>query len=135
MAQAEPLNSPHPTTAGSEAAGPRWIRKSERLPVLLRGCCRSRSGFRDDVVITDISAEGCRVESRSSTLRTGDLVLVRLQGLEGQTGTVCWTENTALGIRFDRPLYGPVVEHLVRTHGTFWMGGAGARMADYRIAC
>ena len=93
-----------------------WTRQAERLPVRMRACCRTRSGFRDDVVITDLSTGGCRIESRSTTLRPGDLVLVRPEGLEGQPGVVCWVERNCVGIKFERPLYGPVVEHICQKH-------------------
>ena len=37
------------------------FRREERLPVVIPARCRSRSGFADQVVIHDISREGCRV--------------------------------------------------------------------------
>ena len=96
--------------------GPGLNERRARLPVRMRACCRTRSGFRDDVVITDLSTGGCRIESRSTTLRPGDLVLVRPEGLEGQPGVVCWVERNCVGIKFERPLYGPVVEHICQKH-------------------
>lgn len=96
-----------------------YVRKSERLPVVLPARCRSRTGFVDRVVITDISPEGCRIESQGLTVHAGDLVVIRPQSLEGLTGMVRWVVGHSAGVQFDRPLYGPVVDHLFRNHFDF----------------
>lgn len=81
--------------------------------------CRSRSGFVDHVVITDISIGGCRIESRALTLREGDLVVISPKVIEGICARVCWVNGHQAGIAFLSPLYGPVVEHLHRGHADF----------------
>jgi hypothetical protein len=96
-----------------------YARKSERLPVVLPARVRSRSGFLDRVVITDLSPEGCRIESQGLTVHAGDLVVIRPQSLEGLTGVVRWVVGHTAGVQFDRPLYGPVVDHLFRNHFDF----------------
>lgn len=101
----------------------RVLRCSERLEIVLPARCRSRSGFLDRVVITDISCQGCRIESRALTLHSGDLVVVRPDVLEGICGEVRWVNGHSAGIRFAEPLYGPVVDHLHRSYATF-MGAA-----------
>lgn len=97
----------------------RKLRCSERLPLVLPARCRSKSGFLDRVVMVNLSPEGCRIESRALTVHTGDLVVIRPEGLEGLCGDVRWISGHAAGIRFDTPLYAPVVEHLHRTWSTF----------------
>lgn len=47
-------------------------------------------------------------------LKARQLIVVRMQGLEGLTGKVVWTNGKRAGVKFERPLYGPVVEHIVR---------------------
>ena len=94
-------------------------RRSERLKVVLPTRCRSLSGFLDRGIIRDISSEGCRFESLAITLRAGDLVVVRPEGMEGLCGQVRWVERHTAGIEFERPLYRPVVEHLHRRHRHF----------------
>lgn len=107
----------------------RKLRCSERLPLVLPARCRSRSGFLDRVVMTNLSPEGCRIESRALTIHPGDLVVIRPDGLEGLCGDVRWIAGQAAGIRFATPLYAPVVEHLHRTWSNFLAGveqaGAG----------
>lgn len=97
----------------------RALRRSERLALVLPARCRSRSGFVDHVVISDISTRGCRIDSLGLVLGVGDMVVIRPQALEGLTGVIRWIKNHSAGIEFDRPLYGPVVEHLQRTNRRF----------------
>lgn len=100
------------------------LRQHERLNVVLPALCRSRTGFRDDVMIYDISVGGCLIMSHALTLHADDLVVIRPLGLEGLAGRVMWTERHRAGIRFEQPLYGPVVEHLHRSHASFFATGA-----------
>jgi hypothetical protein len=95
------------------------LRRSARLPVVLPARCRTRSGFVDHVVITDLSRDGCRYQSFGITVKAGDLVVIRPEGLEGLCGVVRWVKNHKAGIEFERPLYVPVVEHIHRTRGDF----------------
>lgn len=108
-------------------------RKAERLQLVLPARCRSRSGFLDRVVITDISVCGCRIESFALTMNVGDLVVLRPEGLEGLCGVVRWVKDHAAGIEFDRPLYRPVVEHLHRTHSSFVYGGEPLPVQHLRL--
>lgn len=94
-------------------------RKSRRLEVILPARCRSRSGFVDHVIITDISTGGCRVESKALTMHAGDLVVVSPKVIEGLCGKVCWVKGHLAGIEFLQPLYGPVVDHLHQRHASF----------------
>jgi hypothetical protein len=96
------------------------MRRSERLSIVLPARCRSRSGFVDRVVITDISLEGCCIESCALTVKKGDLVVIQPESLEGLCGQVRWVDKHMAGIEFARPLYAPVVEHLHRTHANFF---------------
>lgn len=94
-------------------------RRAERLQLVLPARCRSRSGFLDRVVITDLSVHGCRIQSFALTMHRGDLIVLRPDGIEGLCGAIRWVRDHAAGIEFDRPLYQPVVEHLHRSHASF----------------
>ena len=95
------------------------FRRAERNALVMPARCRSRSGFVDRVVITDISRLGCKIESFALTMREGDPVVITPEVLEGLCATVRWTEGNAAGLEFATPLYGPVVEHLCREYATF----------------
>ncbi|MBO9725290.1 MAG: PilZ domain-containing protein [Novosphingobium sp.] len=94
-------------------------RRSRRHPVSLAAQCRTANGLRDQGEISDITAEGCCVRTSGLLLRVGMRVVIRPQALEGLTGIVRWISADCAGIEFDHPLYGPVVDHLVRLHATF----------------
>lgn len=95
------------------------FRRAERHALVMPARCRSRSGFVDRVVITDLSHLGCKIESFALTMRPGDPVVITPEALEGLCGTVRWTEGNCAGIEFATPLYGPVVEHLCREYANF----------------
>lgn len=116
------------------ADDPRALRRSNRLGVVLPARCRTRSGFVDLVVITDLSEGGCRVESRALTLREGDLVVVSPGVIEGICGEVRWVKGHRAGIAFLSPLYGPVVEHIHRQHAQFVPDDRRANPRGLRLA-
>ncbi len=94
-------------------------RRSQRLALVLPARCRTLNGFVDDVVIRDISPEGCRIMSFALSARLGAQVVLRPRGMESLCGTVRWVSGHDAGIAFDRPLYAPVVEHLHRSYAEF----------------
>jgi len=91
--------------------------REQRHLVELKAACRTQSGLRDGGVISNISADGCCVETNSLYVKVGVRVLVRPEGMEGLSGVVRWIEGNRAGIRFDVPLYGPVLEHLTARYG------------------
>lgn len=105
----------------------RQLRRTNRHALILPARCRSRSGFVDSVVISDISEGGCRIDSLGLVLGVGDMVVIRPEGLEGLCGVIRWTKGHSAGIAFDRPLYPAVVEHL---HKTFLRFLNPERLAD-----
>lgn len=78
--------------------------------------CRTQSGLRDDGEISDISAEGCCLQMRGIYFRVGTRLIVRPNGMESMSGVVRWVSGDLAGVEFDRPLYGPVLEHIAITH-------------------
>lgn len=92
-------------------------RRSERHPVDIGAHCRTQSGLRDRGRITDLSPEGCCVVTNALFVKAGVRVLVKPDGMEGISGVVCWVDSTRAGVRFDKPLYAPVVDYLARRFG------------------
>lgn len=97
----------------------RMLRRTNRLQLVLPARCRSRTGFVDHVVISDISEGGCRIDSLGLIMGVGEMVVVRPQGLEGLCGVIRWVKGHSAGIEFDRALYPAVVDHLHRTFMRF----------------
>ena len=52
-------------------------------------------------------------------LNVGQRIIIKLESMEGTSATVRWVTNEEAGLEFDRPLYGPVVEHLQRIYADF----------------
>ncbi len=94
-------------------------RRSQRLALVLPARCRTLSGFVDDVVIRDLSPEGCRIMSFALSVRAGAKVVLRPEHMEGLCGTVRWVNGNEAGVEFEHPLYAPVVEHLHRKYAEF----------------
>ncbi|TCM39289.1 MULTISPECIES: PilZ domain-containing protein [unclassified Novosphingobium] len=105
-------------------------RRAERQPISLAAQCRANNGLHDGGLhdggglhdegeISDLSTEGCCVRIAAPFLCVGSRVVIRPQGLAGMTGIVRWLSGDFAGIEFDRPLFGSVIEHLVRLHPTF----------------
>lgn len=79
--------------------------------------CRTHSGVRGMGEISNISTEGCCVRPNSLRFRVGSRVMIRPPGMEVLTGVVRWISSGGLaGVEFDRPIYGPVLDHLVVAH-------------------
>jgi hypothetical protein len=87
-----------------------------RRPVALAVQCRTQSGLRDNGEISDISTEGCCLRMRGIYFRVGTRLMLRPQGLEALSGVVRWVSGDLAGVEFDRPMYGPVVDHLAAAH-------------------
>jgi len=109
------------------------LREYERVAIVLPALCRSRTGFRDHVMVYDLSMGGCMIESHALTLNEGDLVVIRPEGLEGLAGRVRWTDGHRAGIRFEQLLYGPVVDHLHRTYSSYLQSLAPQPQSDLRL--
>ena len=89
-------------------------RRTLRPTVLLAAFCRSDTGRRGEVTIVDLTAEGCRIFTKAVPLGPGLKVRVRPENFESLPGVVRWARGGFAGIEFDKPLYGPVAEHLQR---------------------
>jgi hypothetical protein len=87
-------------------------RGSQRLDVVIPAHCRFGATLSVPVMVYDISTGGCRIARPGHSLRVGETVIVRTDILEGLRGTVRWVDLDHAGISFERPLYGPVVDHI-----------------------
>lgn len=85
------------------------------LPAL----CRAPDRSEHDVVISDLTAEGCGICTMGLELEVGHRVTVRPEALEHLAGQVRWSSGTKAGIEFERPIYVPVAEYLQREYAIF----------------
>lgn len=92
-------------------------RKSQRRSVAMAVQCRTQGGLRDDAQISDISTEGCCLRLGGIYFRVGTRLLVKPKGMETMSGVVRWVTRDLAGVEFDRPIYGPVLEHIASVYG------------------
>jgi hypothetical protein len=92
-------------------------RRASREGVAIAANCRTATGRHGDVVIVDLSAMGCRIFAKSLPLSAGLRLRIRPENFESLAGAVCWVSQGFAGIEFEKPLYGPVAEHLQRSFG------------------
>lgn len=93
-------------------------RRAQRRSVVLPAQCRTTSGLRDTGEISDISTRGCCIKTHTVLFRVGSHVVIRPDRMEALGGTVRWVAGDCAGVEFDRAIYGPILDHLVRMHET-----------------
>lgn len=91
---------------------PSNYRRGIRDSVAMTARVRSTGGMVRDVVVTDLTAEGCCIAKPDLRLRVPQRISIKLESLEYMLGHIKWALDSTAGIQFDRPLYGPVAEHL-----------------------
>jgi hypothetical protein len=87
-------------------------RRAQRQPVTMSATCRTGTGRSGDVVITDLTADGCCIFTKAVALSAGLKVRIHPANFQVLPGVVRWSNRGYAGIEFDAPLYGPVAVHL-----------------------
>ncbi|BDI60888.1 hypothetical protein MACH05_14480 [Qipengyuania nanhaisediminis] len=86
-------------------------REGQRHAVTVYGRFRY-NGRAYEVPLRDLSQTGCRFFDRHGCLAKGTPISLRIAGMGPFEAVVMWSADQYVGVRFDRPLYGPVLEHL-----------------------
>ena len=87
-------------------------RKSPRKNISVPGKIRTGQCVAHNVAITDLSEGGCCAIDRGNSLREGASVSIRVGRLDPIDATVRWAKAGEIGLEFQRPIYGPVFEHI-----------------------
>lgn len=69
-----------------------------------------------DARIFNLSAGGCGLILKAGMFNAGDLVTIKIEGVEHWPGTVKWCVGKEAGIAFDRPFYPAVFDAIVAVH-------------------
>lgn len=99
----------------SERDGPsrrRAPRVELQAAVRLRGAAQGAVEAR----ILNLSAGGCGLALKAGRFNAGDLVTIKIEGVEHWPGTVRWCVGDEAGIAFDRPFYPAVFDAIVAIH-------------------
>lgn len=89
-------------------------RAQHRLRVDMRAEMRQPLRKGVPVFVTDLSAHGCRFETREQ-LAAESYLWLKLPGLEALYSRVAWVREWEAGCEFGQPLHPAVVERLVRS--------------------
>ncbi len=81
------------------ARQPGWISRNDRDPVSLSGSVRLSDGRELAVSVTDLSRDGCRIET-AETLKIGEPITVTAAAVGTVDGTVRWSLFGTAGVRF-----------------------------------
>lgn len=87
-------------------------RDKTRKILSVPGKIRTGRGVPDRVAITDLSEGGCRVIESNIRIKEGSNVSIRVGNLDPIYASVRWTHNGAIGLEFQQPLCGPLLENM-----------------------
>lgn len=95
---------------GMSSKRPRLIQRSEntrgssRQPVTIPATCQVGARAAEDVLVTDLSADGCRVRLVSIGVTKSEPVRLEIGTEPPVTGRLSWIKQGSLGVAFDPPL-------------------------------
>jgi hypothetical protein len=87
-------------------------RRSNRGKVIMPVVCRSQGGIHQTVILSDISAHGCRLYGDAVILHVGQTLTLQPANFEGIAGKVRWIDGLRAGIEFTYPLHSAVAEQM-----------------------
>lgn len=87
-------------------------RKSPRKVISVPDKIRTGRCVAHNVAITDLSEGGCCAIDRGASLPEGTAVTIRVGRLDPIDATVRWARAGEIGLEFQRPIYGPVFDHI-----------------------
>ena len=79
--------------------------------------CRMKSGTVSGIIVLDITIAGCMIDRCSLSFKPEQDLRIKLPGLEFVPAKVLWVEGDKAGLAFARPLYEPVLHHLLKAVG------------------
>jgi hypothetical protein len=87
-------------------------RAAPRVEVAMDAGLRKSGGSAIPIRLMDLSTHGFRTETHLY-LDPGDIVWVRLPGLESMPAIVKWAKGSLVGCAFERPLHPAVLDRIV----------------------
>ncbi|MEE4200015.1 PilZ domain-containing protein [Erythrobacter sp.] len=86
-------------------------RREDRQQVTVYGRFRYM-GRGYDIPLRDLSEKGCRFYDRYGRLEPGVQLQIRIADIGPFASTVRWQADHVVGVEFDDPIYGPVLDHI-----------------------
>jgi hypothetical protein len=86
-------------------------RLSDRIATRIPAEIRSAQGARYNLVISDLSVDGCAIVSSNRPLKPGQAYGLKIRNLEVLGSIAAWTNEGASGLRFEQSLHPAVAAH------------------------
>jgi hypothetical protein len=80
---------------------PGWIGRDERTQVQINALAQRSDESQLQVVVNDMSLDGCRIECADTTLEIGEWLELHVPGFEPVQGQVRWALLGSAGLRFE----------------------------------
>lgn len=87
-------------------------RAGDRTTVAIAGTCRVGDRPEEDVLVTDLGADGCRMRGGAVGVTKAEPLVLRIGSAGPIAARLKWTKGGALGVSFDDPLDEDVLERL-----------------------
>ncbi len=87
-------------------------RGTPRFDISVQGRYRAGNGLARHVPILEISETGCRFYDRFGRLTAGAKISIKIETIGPIFATVRWCMDHIAGVKFERPIYGPVFEFI-----------------------
>lgn len=98
--------------SGGLSADQTEARNSPRFEVAVQGRYRTGNGSARDVPVIEISETGCRFYDRFGRLMPDSELSIKIETIGPILATVRWSKDYIVGVEFQRPIYGPVLEYI-----------------------
>ena len=92
-------------------------RLEPRRPTKTNAHYRHGTGQRNDVRVLDATERGCHIFDKWGGLPVGRCLTITIGNIGPLAATVRWRNEHHFGIEFERPLYGPVLDHVLAQVG------------------
>jgi hypothetical protein len=84
----------------------------DRSAVAIVGTCRIGDRPQEDVLITELGADGCRLRAGTVGMTKTEPLVLRIGTVGPVTARLMWAKGGALGVLFEEPLADDLVEAL-----------------------
>jgi hypothetical protein len=78
-----------------------WVERKDRRPTDVDARVRRADGSELQVKLTDLSDEGCRIESGDQALRIGEWLDIEAKSIGELKGQVRWALGGSAGVKFE----------------------------------
>ncbi len=98
------MNAPIARLTATDASGASERRREPRFRTSAHAWLVPANGETAQVILADVSAQGCCVRCPAGTLRSGQFIGIALDAEEPLQAVIRWVRDGAVGMEFVRPV-------------------------------